>query len=73
MSLVTEILDVQGTDVLTVVRSDDDLWVETSDWRQAVEDIVDTTLTRVSIMDMHRALSGELPEPAQPVLSAPLA
>lgn len=72
MSLVTEILDVQGSDVLTAVRSDD-LWVETNDWRRTVEDIVDDTLTRVSIADLHRALSVEPIESTQAVLSAPSA
>lgn len=61
MSVGTEILDVQGADALTVVRAGDELWVETTDWRTTVENIVDATLTRVSVLEMHKALAATEP------------
>lgn len=54
--LATEILDVQGAKALTVWQAGDDVWVETNDWRATVDAIVDATLTRVSILEMRKAL-----------------
>lgn len=61
MSVGSEILDVQGADALTVVLAGDELWMETTDWRTTVEEIVDTTLTRVSVLEMHKALASTEP------------
>lgn len=57
MNLSTEILDVQGAQALTVWQVGDEVWLETNDWRATVDAIVDVTLTRVSILEMCKALS----------------